>query len=459
MDLGIAGRRAIVCAASKGLGRACAEALAENGVALVINARGRGGAGGDRRRDPRAPRRAGRPRWRPTSPRPEGRAALLAACPEPDILVNNAGGPPPGDFRDWGEEAWLAALRANMLAPIALIRAVVDGMAARGFGRIVNITSAAVKAPIPELGLSNGARAGLTGFVAGVARQVAGTGRDDQQHPARPVRHRPAAPNFAAGAAAARRRLEEVERAALRGRARRPLRRPGGVRPALRLPVLGPCRLHHRPEPADRRRRLPGAAVTGPPSRPGAIGLDAVRAAPERIVAGLISGTSMDGIDVAVCRVAAGEPRLLELLGARTVAWEPALAERLRAAHGGRRAGAGPAEPAGRRGVRRGGGGAGGRARRRAGPGRQPWPDRRPRARPATLQIGEAAVLAERLGCPVVADFRQNDIAAGGCGAPLVPIVDRWLLARPGAGGAGAEHRRHHQPHRRAAARGGRRRR
>ncbi|MGD9507992.1 MAG: SDR family oxidoreductase, partial [Geminicoccaceae bacterium] len=106
----------------------------------------------------------------------DGRAALLRACSEPDILVNNAGGPPPGDFRDWGEEAWLAALRANMLAPIALIRAVVDGMGGRGFGRIVNITSAAVKAPIPELGLSNGARAGLTGFVAGVARQVARSG-------------------------------------------------------------------------------------------------------------------------------------------------------------------------------------------------------------------------------------------------------------------------------------------
>ena len=105
-----------------------------------------------------------------------GRAALLGACSDPDILVNNAGGPPPGDFRDWGEEVWLAALRANMLAPIALIRAVVDGMAERGFGRIVNITSAAVKAPIPELGLSNGARAGLTGLVGGVARQVAARG-------------------------------------------------------------------------------------------------------------------------------------------------------------------------------------------------------------------------------------------------------------------------------------------
>jgi 3-oxoacyl-[acyl-carrier protein] reductase len=102
-----------------------------------------------------------------------GRAAALAACPEPDILVNNAGGPPPGDFRDWDRDQWIRALDANMLTPIFLIRAVVDGMAARSFGRIVNITSAAVLSPIPILGLSNGARAGLTGFVAGLARQVA----------------------------------------------------------------------------------------------------------------------------------------------------------------------------------------------------------------------------------------------------------------------------------------------
>jgi 3-oxoacyl-[acyl-carrier protein] reductase len=102
-----------------------------------------------------------------------GREAALAACPAPDILVNNAGGPPPGDFRDWSREDWIRALDANMLTPIALMRAVVDGMCARGFGRIVNITSASVKSPIPALGMSNGARAGLTGFTAGLARQVA----------------------------------------------------------------------------------------------------------------------------------------------------------------------------------------------------------------------------------------------------------------------------------------------
>ncbi|MBV8703239.1 MAG: SDR family oxidoreductase, partial [Acetobacteraceae bacterium] len=102
-----------------------------------------------------------------------GRAAALAACPAPDILVNNAGGPPPGDFRDWDRDAWIRAIDANMLAPIFMIKAVVDGMAERRFGRIVNITSASVKSPIPQLGMSNGARAGLTGFVAGLARQVA----------------------------------------------------------------------------------------------------------------------------------------------------------------------------------------------------------------------------------------------------------------------------------------------
>jgi len=103
---------------------------------------------------------------------PEGRAAALAACPQPDILVNNAGGPPPGDFRDWSRDDWIKALDANMLTPIELVKAVVDGMIARKFGRIVNITSGAVKAPIDVLGLSNGARSGLTGFVAGLARKT-----------------------------------------------------------------------------------------------------------------------------------------------------------------------------------------------------------------------------------------------------------------------------------------------
>ena len=171
MDMGIRGRSALVCAASKGLGRACAFSLAREGVNLVITARGRDAleataaeirksAGvdvrtvvGDIATD-------------------EGRKAALAACPAPDILINNAGGPPTGDFRDWDREVWLKALNANMLTPIELIKATVDGMIARRFGRIVNITSGAVKAPISVLGLSNGARSGLTGFVAGLSRQT-----------------------------------------------------------------------------------------------------------------------------------------------------------------------------------------------------------------------------------------------------------------------------------------------
>ena len=171
MDLGLKGRRAIVCASSKGLGRACAFALAREGVDLVINSRG-AEALAETAREIEGETGA---RVTPVAcdiTSETGRAEVLAACPDPDILVNNAGGPPPGDFRDWEREHWVDALDANMLTPIFLIKAVVDGMIDRGFGRIVNITSAAVKAPIPILGLSNGARSGLTGFVAGIARET-----------------------------------------------------------------------------------------------------------------------------------------------------------------------------------------------------------------------------------------------------------------------------------------------
>ena len=173
MDLGLRGRWALVCAASKGLGRGCAEALAAEGVNVVITARG-----AEALEATAAAIRAAHPGVEVRTvagdiTTAEGRAAALAACPQVDILVNNAGGPPPGDFRQWNREDWIAALEANMLSPIELIKATVDQMAARGFGRIVNITSGAVKAPIDVLGLSNGARTGLTGFVAGLARQRA----------------------------------------------------------------------------------------------------------------------------------------------------------------------------------------------------------------------------------------------------------------------------------------------
>jgi 3-oxoacyl-[acyl-carrier protein] reductase len=171
MDFGIRGRTALVCAASKGLGRACALSLAREGVNLVITARGRDAleataeeirkacsvkvtaVAGDITTD-------------------EGRRAALSACPQPDILVNNAGGPPTGNFREWNRDVWLKAIDANMLTPIELIKATVDGMIQRRFGRVVNITSTSVKAPLPPLGLSNGARAGLTGFIAGLARET-----------------------------------------------------------------------------------------------------------------------------------------------------------------------------------------------------------------------------------------------------------------------------------------------
>ena len=172
MDLGIQGKWALVCAASKGLGKGCAQALAGEGVERGHHgARRRGAARPPRPSCARSTRRCRCVAVAGDITTPEGRAAALAACPQVDILVNNAGGPPPGDFRDWDREAWIKALDANMLTPIELIKATIDGMAGRGFGRIVNITSGAVKAPIDILGLSNGARTGLTGFVAGLARQ------------------------------------------------------------------------------------------------------------------------------------------------------------------------------------------------------------------------------------------------------------------------------------------------
>lgn len=185
MDLGIAGKWALVCGASKGLGFGCAQALVREGVNVVINARNADAlqvaasqliaAGAD------AASARGQNGTKPVVltvaadiTTPEGRAAVFAVPGGPgrdfDIVVTNAGGPPTGDFRDWDRDAWIKAVDANMLTPIELIKATVDGMAARGFGRIVNITSSAVKSPIDILGLSNGARSGLTGFVAGVSR-------------------------------------------------------------------------------------------------------------------------------------------------------------------------------------------------------------------------------------------------------------------------------------------------
>lgn len=175
MDLGIKGKTALVCASSKGLGRGCAEALAGAGVNLVLNARGAEAL--------EATAAHIRATWGVTVTAvaadittDEGRARVLAATGDADILVTNAGGPPPGLWSDWSRDDFIKALDANMLTPIALMQALLPGMIARKWGRVVNITSQSVKAPIASLGLSNAARTGLTGFVAGTARQVAPDG-------------------------------------------------------------------------------------------------------------------------------------------------------------------------------------------------------------------------------------------------------------------------------------------
>jgi 3-oxoacyl-[acyl-carrier protein] reductase len=171
MDLGIKGRKAIVCAASKGLGRGCAMALAREGVDVTICARGAEALNATVKELSATGVKVAQVVCDVTTA--EGRKALLAACPAPDILINNAGGPPPGDFKDFSLEDWRNAVEGNMITPIALIQATVYGMMDRGFGRIVNITSASVKNPIAALELSNGARLGLTGAVAILARKAA----------------------------------------------------------------------------------------------------------------------------------------------------------------------------------------------------------------------------------------------------------------------------------------------
>jgi 3-oxoacyl-[acyl-carrier protein] reductase len=184
MDLDIKGRWALVCAASKGLGKGCATALASEGANVVITARGRDALEATAQELRQANPDAQIIAVAGDITTSKGRAQALAAAPHFDILVNNAGGPPPGDFRTWSREDWIAALDANMLTAIELIKATIDGMTERGFGRIVNITSGAVKAPIDVLGLSNGARSGLTGFIAGVARQSALFSKERRSPPA-----------------------------------------------------------------------------------------------------------------------------------------------------------------------------------------------------------------------------------------------------------------------------------
>ena len=172
MDLNIKGKSAIVCASSKGLGKACALALAKEGVNVWINARN----GETLQATANEITAAGSSQVHAIVAdvtTEEGRDALFSACPNPDIIINNAGGPPPGDFRDWGQQEWFDAVNGNMYSAIDMIKRSLDGMIERRYGRIVNITSVAVKLPQAELGLSNGARAGLTGFISGIAREPA----------------------------------------------------------------------------------------------------------------------------------------------------------------------------------------------------------------------------------------------------------------------------------------------
>jgi 3-oxoacyl-[acyl-carrier protein] reductase len=171
VDLGIRSRKALLSGASKGLGKACAFAVAREGADITIVARGREALDKTGEEIAAATGVTVRTVVGDITTN-EGRAAALEACPEPDILLNNADGPSPGDFREWSRDDWLAALDAMMLSPIEMMRLTVDGMMARGFGRIVNLVSRSVKIAQPELGLSNGARSGLVGFVAGLARQT-----------------------------------------------------------------------------------------------------------------------------------------------------------------------------------------------------------------------------------------------------------------------------------------------
>ena len=267
MDLGISGRTAVVCASSQGLGRACALELARAGCRVVVNGR-----------DARALEETAAAIRAETGAEVIAVAgdvgdagvqqALVGAVPQVDILVNNNGGPPLRDFRELDRAALEAGVAANMLTPIELVQRVIDGMVARRFGRIVNITSASVKMPLAGLDLSSGARAGLTGFLAGVARSVV---------------HANVTINFLLPGAFDTRRLRSSVEAAADTEGRGPgpaprgaaggdpgqaVRRPGGVRGRLCVPVFRPRRVHHRAEPAHRRRHVSRRALKAENGQP-----------------------------------------------------------------------------------------------------------------------------------------------------------------------------------------------
>ena len=255
MDLGIAGRKAIVCGSSRGLGKACARALAEAGCEVVINGRE------PKKLEAAAARTAGLTGAKVFAVAAdvgsaEGQKALLAACPTPDILINNNAGPPMRDFRELTRAQMIDGVIANMIVAIELIQKVIDPMSQRRFGRIVNITSGSVKMPLAGLDLSSGARAGLTAFLAGVARTVAANnvtinnilpGAFDTDR-LRGVLSKTAEQKAKS--------ITEVAADAHQYDPGQALRRTGRIRRGLRLFVLGAGRLHHRAEFADRRRHL-----------------------------------------------------------------------------------------------------------------------------------------------------------------------------------------------------------
>ena len=235
MDLGIKGRRAIVCAASRGLGRASALSLARNGAALVINGRDEQVLE-ETARAIRDETGAGVETVAGDISDPAVQAALIETCPEPDILVNNNGGPPRRDFREIDRDAFLQGVVMNMATPVEMIGRVVDGMAERGFGRIVNITSISVKMPVPGLDLSSGARAGLTAFVAGIASGVAPRNVTINNSPARLFRYRAVAQQHSGRRQGDGSRPHPVHGAADGVGSGQALRRPRRVRRGLRLP-------------------------------------------------------------------------------------------------------------------------------------------------------------------------------------------------------------------------------
>ena len=262
MDLGLRGRRALVCGGSRGLGRACARALAIEGVAVTIAARRPGPLS-------ETADVIGRESGATTTTvaadvtTDAGQAAMLAVCPDPDIIVTNAGGPPHGEFEDWTWDDWLTVANDQMLSPIMLIRATIDAMIARKFGRIVVITSRTVRMPVARLGLSSGARSGLTGFLAGLARDVARHNVTINFILPGPFQTDRFENNLDNAAARTGGGPGSDPRPARRGDAGRAARQPGRGGRRLRLFVRYPVWLYHRPELADRRRRLPGHPVMG----------------------------------------------------------------------------------------------------------------------------------------------------------------------------------------------------